>query len=806
MTTFVLKSARRGAIAFLFLAAVMLTTPAICAQENLSAKSKQVYDQIKAFSLTGGSAEVVGLTLKRDRAEMAFDGTFYFAAPVEGRVTGAVFIGQGRFRAEVPPGDFEKENVRRLLGADIIESDFKTAVLRFTDDTFDYIGRSRREGGATSERAQKLAAEIDARMLKETGANLSSRLALSMLNAEKPGLFFANFDGGKRERFSFLIDYQNRLPVANFDLNGGEKGLIFSYRRSLFGNDVWMAFYGLEDYERRVVDYSDVNDLIDITHYEMDADLREHKSRLRLTARLAMEVRYSNLRAISFQIGESLGEYDNLRLKKQMRLKSVRSGGAELAAVQEDWEGGLTVFLPGAARMGQKLNLDFDLEGDFMYDVESLGNCSYPASNTSWYPRHGYLDRARFDLTFYHRKRLRVASIGVRLGEEPVSDDKETLVTKYRMEQPVALVTFALGPFERHKQMVKWDRGGEPIPVEFNSLPGSYLPIKEDFIVAELDNSLRYFSVMFGKYPYPTFGAAFHPFGFGQGFPSLLMIPPTDRASKYTYSFIAHETAHQWWGNIVSWRSYRDQWLSEGFAEYSGILYTGFREGNKARDDLIRQTRQSLKEPPVTTTGIGKGRLVDVGPIILGHRLNTSKTFGAYQALIYNKGALVLRMLHFLMSNPADGNDRAFFAMMTDFVERYRDKFASTDDFRMVANEHFAKTPIAQKYKLKDLNWFFKQWVYQTELPSYQLEYQTQAQADGSVLVSGTVTQENVPEGWFMPLPLRFSFDGDQVARGTVAAAGPKTPFQLKLPMKPKKVELDPADWILSEKTSTKGN
>ena len=155
------------------------------------------------------------------------------------------------------------------------------------------------------------------------------------------------------------------------------------------------------------------------------------------------------------------------------------------------------------------------------------------------------------------------------------------MITKYRMQHPVALVTFAIGPFERHKQMVKWDKGGEPIPVEFNSLSGSVRAIKEDFILAELDNSLRYFTVLFGKYPYPIFSAAFHPFGFGQGFPSLVMIPDTDRASKYTYVFVAHETAHQWWGNIVAWRSYRDQWLSEGFAEYSGILYTGLRESTE---------------------------------------------------------------------------------------------------------------------------------------------------------------------------------------------------------------------------------
>lgn len=284
----------------------------------------------------------------------------------------------------------------------------------------------------------------------------------------------------------------------------------------------------------------------------------------------------------------------------------------------------------------------------------------------------------------------------------------------------------------------------------------------------------------------------------------MLMIPATDRATKYTYRFISHETAHQWWGNIVSWRSYRDQWLSEGFAEYSGTLYTALRQDPKAALNLINQMRNSLKQSPETLKGVSSGNLNDVGPIILGHRLSSSKTFGAYQTLIYNKGALVLRMLHFLLSDPASGNDKAFFAMMKDFVERHRNGSASTDDFRIVASEHFAGSPIGRRYQLKNLDWFFRQWVYQTGFPSYQLEYAFQNQPDGSVIVSGNVIQENVAENWFMPMPIVFGFGGDKFASGTVSALGPKTPFQIKLPMKPVKVELDPQHWVLSEKTSTK--
>lgn len=786
------------------LACLLLVATSALAQESPSSKDKQIYDQIKAFSLTGGAVDVKGVVLKRVRTQITLDGVVYLSEPVNGAITGAVFIGEGKFVADTPANDFERDNVKRLLGTEVVESDFKTAVFRFTDDTAAQFGTA--TSGPANDRAQKLAREADERMLREIGANLPARLAISMLNAEKPGFFFGHFDGGKRGRFSMVLDHQNRIPVSNFDINAGEKGLIWSYNSDVYTPEVWLAFYSLEDYERGMVQYSDANDQIDIKSYRMDVDLREHKQRVRLNTRIEAQPNQPNVRAIAFKVGEDLGEYESHRLKKQMRVTSVRRGSVELPAVQENWEGGFTVFLPESLKAGEKLELDLTLEGDFLRDAQFVEHCHYPRSNTSWFPRHGYLDRATFDLTFRHPKRLHVASVGARSSEEIDPEDKDALVSKYQMPQPVALVTFALGPFKRHNDSIKWEKGGAPTPLEFNSLPGDYLPIKEDFILAELNNAVRYFTVLFGNYPYPAFGAAFHPYGFGQGFPSLLMIPRADRASKFTYQFIAHETAHQWWGNIVAWRSYRDQWLSEGFAEYSGILYTGLRESPGAKNDLLGRLRSSLKDVPVTTTGIGKGRLVDVGPIILGHRLNTSKTLGAYQTLIYNKGALVLRMLHFMLSDPATGEGQAFFDMMTDFVERHRNKTASSDDFRKVVNEHFAKSPIGRKYGMTNLNWLFFQAVYQTALPSYELQYKIEDQPDGKVVVSGTITQQNAPENWMMVLPVKLSFGGKQEAAGTVLVQGASSPFQIRLPMRPKKVELDPDHWILADKISTKGN
>jgi hypothetical protein len=765
---------------------------------------KSFYDQVKAFSLGGGSATVSGLVLNRDRAQMTFTGTFYFATPVNGQVTGAVFVGDGKFSAGVPPSDFEKENVRRLLHADAVESDFNTAVLRFSDDTFEQLAQKPTPSQPDAT-AQKLGRDVEARVLKETGANLSARVAMSILNHEDPGFFFASFDGGKRGRFGFVLDYQTRVPVESFRLNGGEKGLIYKYESDVYNTEIWMAFYSQEDYQRGVVTYSDMNNQLDTIHYDLDVDLRENKKAVRLLARMQSQTKVANLRAVSFAIGESLGEFESERLKKNLRLQRARSGGSELSFAQEDWEGGFTVFLPADLPIGSKLDLELVLEGDFMEDPEIDCDCHYPRSTTSWYPRHGYLDRATFDITFRHNKKLKIASVGKRVSEAPDVETKDVVITKYELHHPVALVTFALAPFQRYSQNVRFDKGGvgDPITLEFNSLAGSIVAIKEDFMMAEMDNSLRYFTSLFGKYPYPVFGAAFHPYNFGQGFPTLLMIPNADNDSKYTYSFIAHETAHQWWGDVVTWRSYRDQWLSEGFAEYSRILYTGLRAGPGSREELISQARDSLGKPPRTLSGQGKGKLVEVGPIILGHGLNTTKTGGAYQTLIYNKGALVLRMLHFLMTDPKTGNGEPFFAMMRDFVDKYRDGVASTDDFRKVANAHFVQSPIARVYGLKSLDWFFAEWVYQSDLPTYRLEYHFEDQPDGNVLMSGNLIQEGAPSNWFMVLPVAIYF-GKQVGYVTVHADGPKTPFTIKLPGRPSKVELDPQRWILSEKSSTK--
>ncbi len=786
-------------VLWLACACFCLNPAAAPAQTAPSASDAQaLYRTIQSFQLTGGTARVDNLTLKRDRAEMTFNGSFYFAGPANGRITGAVFIGEGTFKADPPPNAFERTNVRRMLDAPTVESDFKTAVLRFSDGTFDVIGTGASPGPAPPE-AIKLATEYEARVRRETGASMAGRIAVSVLNDERPGVFAAEFDKGKRGRFTYLFDYQGRLPVAYFRLNAGEKALIYTHKEEQIGNQVWMASYALEDYAKGTVGYSDAFNLVTVNRYTLDVDLRDPKKALSYVARLDLTALSGQTHALPFTLNESLPELGDARLKRALRVKSARIvDGPPIGVAQEDWEGGFTLLLPSPLAAKDQVSIELRIEGDFMREIENIWGLYYPFSNECWYPRHGYLVRSTFDMTFHHDKNVKVAAVGTRVREERLTGSlSNESVTRFVLDVPVALASFAVGPFELRAEMNEM-AGRPPLPVEFYSMPAAVVQVEYPFVLAEMRNSINYFSALFGQYPFPVFRATIHPFLFGQGLPTMLMIPKADMADHAVFSFIAHETSHQWWGHQVLWRSYRDQWLSEGFAEYSGLIYTGRRDRPKSVSQMLKEMRETVRSP-VNPFAKGNVRATDLGPIVMGHRL------AAYTDLVYNKGALVLRMLHFLFTDPSTLSGQPFFDMMSDFTRRFQGSSASTDDFRMVAGEHFAKTRIAQKYGIRDLDWFFGQWVYGTELPSYRLEYLIAADGDAFV-IKGTVFQDGIPAGenWFMPLPLVMRLDGDKVGRALVYAMGPQTPVALRVASKPRSIDLDPDMWVLSEKTTAK--
>src|SRR5205807_3906833 len=158
----------------------------------------------------------------------------------------------------------------------------------------------------------------------------------------------------------------------------------------------------------------------------------------------------------------------------------------------------------------------------------------------------------------------------------------------------------------------------------------------------EVANTVRLFELYFGPYPYKHLAVTNIPYSYGQGWPGLLylsalsFLDSTQRHNlgirdniRLTDFFRAHESSHQWWGHRVGWKSYHDQWLSEGFADFSGILYVQYGKNMKEALARWRKEKELLHNKDL------HGHVIEsLGPIWMGGRITSSATGpGSYQDL-----------------------------------------------------------------------------------------------------------------------------------------------------------------------------
>jgi hypothetical protein len=230
---------------------------------------------------------------------------------------------------------------------------------------------------------------------------------------------------------------------------------------------------------------------------------------------------------------------------------------------------------------------------------------------------------------------------------------------------------------------------------------------------------LRLYSSLTGDVPFDAISLAIVedelPGGHAPGYFAMINTPPpisgiTWRNDPATFQgfpefFMAHELAHQWFGQAVGWKNYHEQWLSEGFAQYFAALYERQKRGESAFRDMLRQFRKWAIEDS------------DQGPVYLGYRLGHIKGDSrVFRALVYNKGAAVLHMMRRLVG------DEAFFSGIKKFYADNRFKKASTDDLRQAMELSSGR----------DLGRFFERWIYDNGIP--RLRYSTAVEGQDLVV------------------------------------------------------------------------
>ena len=193
---------------------------------------------------------------------------------------------------------------------------------------------------------------------------------------------------------------------------------------------------------------------------------------------------------------------------------------------------------------------------------------------------------------------------------------------------------------------------------------------------------------------------------------------------------MAHEMAHQWFGQAVGWKNYHEQWLSEGFAQYFAALYARERRGEGTFRDILRQFRRWAIEDS------------DQGPVYLGYRLGHIKNeTRVFRALVYNKGAAVLHMLRGLVG------DEHFFTGLRRFYAQNRFKKAGTDDLRKAMEAESGR----------NLERFFERWIYDSTIPRLRFS----SAVEGQELV---VRFEQVGEIFDLPVTVTVTYTDGKTA------------------------------------------
>ncbi len=754
------------------------------------------------------SATVNGLVIERHGATFRLrSGEVYFLAPVKGRVTGAVFMGEGELHV-VPPTEAEKQSLKIFAGRDgTLTEAFSSLVLNFTDKTFEEIKASLQATmgrGNEGEKARELFRDKQDVAREQLKTNTELRKLADLYAPEQPGFFNAFISGKRFNKLLFAYDPQSPKASRRFPLVAPEEVLLLSYGETDLG--IWTAFHRPEEYAKGTASSAEDNRVIDITHHDIHCWIKG--TQLIATDRITFKSLRKGSRLVPLEL------FPTLRVS---RVQDMQGNDLNFIQEQKKEDADLAVIMPSGMDTGKSYTITVQYAGnDALRDSGSGNFILVERARSSWYPGNANSlfgeDRATFYMTFRYPKENTLIATGAP-DDIDVIDGSLTVSRWSSGRTELGFAGFNYGRFK--KKMIADENTGynvevytnEEVPNELKQMQGLIERVEgagitgttlrvistsamADSALANAQNSVRLYNAFFGKLPYTRIALSQQPrLGSGQAWPTLIYMPyaafigPTQRWQMFgiqgaTHTFwtnvLPHEVAHQWWGHVIGWDSYRDQWMSEGFAQFSTSLYVQYTRGNDKFIDFWENERRRITLGSPQTIGL---KPYTVGPMTQGFRLNNAKTGAVFHNLAYPKGAYVLHMIRMMMWDHKTG-DLRFQTMMKDLVQTHFNQGISTEDLKLVIEKHMTREMDVDKNKT--MNWFFDSWIYGTDVPAYKLQYQITS--DGTF--SGKLTQSGVSDKFVMVVPIYLDFGKGWTRFGGVTLEGNKSfeipPMKLK--------------------------
>jgi hypothetical protein len=711
-----------------------------------------LYQALRTRTVNGPAFTVKNLSLKRDAGVFTFrDGTIYLYGEVGGMVTGAVFLGNGTLHVE-PPSAMERKQLKLVMKAEVLDQPFTSAVFEFTDGTAAELRKGTLANVAASGFAVAQAQEAQTLFRKNLKHDIEARLLEDVVRPGGGGFFLADMKGPVfSKRLIYVVDPHGAIGVAP-----EEVGLLTS---SDEGYDVTLGF---RSEEQRKAARASGNDMFRIPQQTIDMTI-EKNGKMTGTVVSAVTAAENGVQVVPLMLAPTL------------RVSGVWGpGGEALDYIQEDKErdADFAVVLKKPLKAGETIQITTTYAGKDV--VLDMGNGNYYlVARESWYPnvRGSLGNYAYYDMRFHTPKNVEVVATGDRVMEKEEGSQK---ISVWQTLTPIAVAGFNMGQFkrdqsERNKNVQVVSYANTQLADHYSGLSDSGMAVGTlsttgmlKVATSEGDAAVQIYTDFFGPLPYDHVSLTQQTAcNYGQSWPTLVYLPicyfwdstiqhqlgVLDHDPSYWKVVTAHEVAHQWWGQTVGFASYRDQWMSEGFADFSASLFLlETRKDQKEYRDFWALQRRRLLEK--NAQGM---RPVDVGPVVMGSRVSTSRSGGdVYQMLIYPKGAYILHTLEMLFWTMKYG-ETPFKAAMHDFVKSYENKAATTEDFKAVMERDMPEwMDVDNNHKL---DWFFDAYVYGTEIPKYTMTSTFEKKGEETI-AHITLTQSGVSNDFRMLVPI----------------------------------------------------